>query len=327
MRGFAPVRLTALVCAAALILVLCACREEAPRTAGPDTATIAGAVQRAAARLRVPEPPASAGEAEAATRLLDAGNAFWRWADVAGIYAGHLLHQAEDYMRTWLLGKAPQRPAELGERPAVVAAVWGEGDAARLRDLAADMRRALTDMEKLNAALRKYALDEEIVDDGAQGKKLLRRLQARHTEFARARDALLVLVRDRSRQAEDVLLRGDPLKDAISSARFLFSRFLLGSVLLRDANPDALAVEAWRKEMEEALATARSRTQAMTEEEKRLWLAFLDKADLFPRAVAQGQEDHFSHTTRRQLNIALQDCQQAYNAFVEAYNRRGAAQK
>ena len=66
MRGFAPVRLTALVCAAALILVLCACREEAPRTAGPDTATIAGAVQRAAARLRVPEPPASAGEAEAA---------------------------------------------------------------------------------------------------------------------------------------------------------------------------------------------------------------------------------------------------------------------
>ena len=43
-------------------------------------------------------------EAAAAARGLDAGNAVWRWADVAGIHAGHLLRQAEDYMRTWLLG-------------------------------------------------------------------------------------------------------------------------------------------------------------------------------------------------------------------------------
>lgn len=77
------------------------------------------------------------------------------------------------------------------------------------------------------------------MDDGAQGKKLLRRLQDAHARvFQGPRGALLVLVRDRSRQAEDVLLQGNPLKEAISSARFLFSRFLLGGILLREGNPD-----------------------------------------------------------------------------------------
>ena len=264
---------------------------------------------------------------EAAGRVLDAGNAIWRWADVAGIHAGHLLRQAEDYMRTWLLGKEPQRPAELDDRPAVEKAVWGEADAARLRDLMATMRRTLTGMEKLVTAFRKYALDDSIVDDGAQGKKLLRRLQDAHNEFSKARDALLVLVRDRSRQAEDVLLQGNPLKEAISSARFLFSRFLLGGILLREGNPDTVAVAGWRKEMEDALAAARGHTRGMTEEERRLWQAFLDKADLFPRTVAQGQEDAFSNATRRQLNLVLQEAQEAYNTFVEAHNRRDAASR
>ena len=230
-------------------------------------------------------------------------------------------------MRTWLLGKEPQRPAELDDRPAVEKSVWGEADAARLRDLMATMRRTLASMEKLGTAFRKYALDDSIVDDGAQGKKLLRRLQDAHAEFSRARDALLVLVRDRSRQAEDVLLQGNPLKEAISSARFLFSRFLLGGILLREGNPDTVAVAGWRKEMEEALAVARSHTRGMTEEERRLWQAFLDKADLFPRTVAQGQEDAFSNATRRQLNLVLQEAQEAYNAFVEAHNRRDAASR
>ena len=223
--------------------------------------------------------------------------------------------------------KEPQRPAELDDRPAVERSVWGEADAARLRDLMATMRRTLASMEKLGTAFRKYALDDSIVDDGAQGKKLLRRLQDAHAEFSRARDALLVLVRDRSRQAEDVLLQGNPLKEAISSARFLFSRFLLGGILLREGNPDTVAVAGWRKEMEEALAVARSHTRGMTEEERRLWQAFLDKADLFPRTVAQGQEDAFSNATRRQLNLVLQEAQEAYNAFVEAHNRRDAASR
>ena len=63
------------------------------------------------------------------------------------------------------------------------------------------------------------------------------------------------------------------------------------------------------------------------EEERRLWQAFLDKADLFPRTVAQGQEDAFSNATRRQLNLVLQEAQEAYNAFVEAHNRRDAASR
>lgn len=322
-----PVRFLWLACLMALALGLCACREESAPKAVLDQESASAVVAKAAAGLHVPEAPAPAGEAAAAAGVLDAGNAFWRWADVAGIHAGHLLRQAEDYMRTWLLGKAPRRPAELDDRPAVEKAVWGEADAARLRDLVATMRRTLASMEKLVTAFRKYALDDSIVDDGAQGKKLLRRLQDAHAEFSRARDALLVLVRDRSRQAEDVLLRGDPLKDAISSARFLFSRFLLGSVLLREGNPDAVAVAGWRKEMEEALAAARGQTRGMTDEERRLWQVFLDKADLFPRTVAQGQEDAFSNATRRQLNLALQEAQEAYNAFVEAHNRRDAASR
>ncbi|MGM9991166.1 hypothetical protein [Desulfovibrio piger] len=306
---------------------LCACQEESAPKATLDKETASAVVTKAAAGLHTPEAPAPAEEVEAAGKVLDAGNAIWRWADVAGIHAGHLLRQAEDYMRTWLLGKEPQRPAELDDRPAVEKAVWGEADAARLRDFMATMRRTLTGMEKLVTAFRKYALDESIVDDGAQGKKLLRRLQDAHAEFSKARDALLVLVRDRSRQAEDVLLQGNPLKEAISSARFLFSRFLLGGILLREGNPDTVAVAGWRKEMEDALAAARGHTRGMTEEERRLWQAFLDKADLFPRTVAQGQEDAFSNATRRQLNLVLQEAQEAYNAFVEAHNRRDAGQK
>ena len=320
-----PVRFLWLVCLMALAFGLCACQEESSPKASLDKETASAVVAKAAAGLQAPEAPAPAEEAAAAAKVLDAGNAFWRWADVAGIHAGHLLRQAEDYMRTWLLGKEPQRPAELDDRPAVEQAVWG--DAARLRDLVATMRRTLSSMEKLVTSFRKYALDDSIVDDGAQGKKLLRRLQDAHAEFSKARDALLVLVRDRSRQAEDVLLQGDPLKDAISSARFLFSRFLLGGILLREGNPDTVAVAGWRKEMEEALTVARGRTRGMTEEERRLWQAFLDKADLFPRTVAQGQEDAFSTTTRRQLNLVLQEAQEAYNAFVEAHNRRDAASR
>ena len=312
-----PVRFLWLVCLMALAFGLSACQEESVPKAALDKETASAVVAKAAAGLQAPEAPAPAEEAAAAARVLDAGNAVWRWADVAGIHAGHLLRQAEDYMRTWLLGKEPQRPAELDDRPAVERSVWGEADAARLRDLMATMRRTLASMEKLGTAFRKYALDDSIVDDGAQGKKLLRRLQDAHAEFSRARDALLVLVRDRSRQAEDVLLQGNPLKEAISSARFLFSRFLLGGILLREGNPDTVAVAGWRKEMEEALAVARSPTRQ----------AFLDKADLFPRTVAQGQEDAFSNATRRQLNLVLQEAQEAYNAFVEAHNRRDAASR
>ena len=322
-----PVRFLWLVCLMALAFGLCGCQEESAPKAALDKETASAVVAKAAAGLQAPEAPAPAEEAAAAARVLDAGNAVWRWADVAGIHAGHLLRQAEDYMRTWLLGKEPQRPAELDDRPAVERSVWGEADAARLRDLMATMRRTLASMEKLGTAFRKYALDDSIVDDGAQGKKLLRRLQDAHAEFSRARDALLVLVRDRSRQAEDVLLQGNPLKEAISSARFLFSRFLLGGILLREGNPDTVAVAGWHKEMEDALAVARSHTRGMTEEERRLWQAFLDKADLFPRTVAQGQEDAFSNATRRQLNLVLQEAQEAYNAFVEAHNRRDAVSR
>ncbi|MDY3881520.1 MAG: hypothetical protein SOZ39_10355 [Desulfovibrio piger] len=322
-----PVRFLWLVCLMVLAFGLCACQEENASRATLDKKTASAVVTKAAAGLLPAEAPAPAEEVEAAGKVLDAGNAVWRWADVAGIHAGHLLRQAEDYMRTWLLGKEPQRPAELDDRPAVEKAVWGEADAARLRDLMATMRRTLTGMEKLVTAFRKYALDESIVDDGAQGKKLLRRLKDAHAEFSKARDALLVLVRDRSRQAEDVLLQGNPLKEAISSARFLFSRFLLGGILLREGNPDTVAVAGWRKEMEDALAAARGHTRGMTEEERRLWQAFLDKADLFPRTVAQGQEDAFSNATRRQLNLVLQEAQEAYNAFVEAHNRRDAASR
>ena len=200
------VRFLWLVCLMALAFALCACQEESAPKARLDKETASAVVTKAAAGLHAPEAPAPAEEVEAAGRVLDAGNAIWRWADVAGIHAGHLLRQAEDYMRTWLLGKEPQRPAELDDRPAAEKAVWGEADAARLRDLMATMRRTLTGMEKLVTAFRKYALDDSIVDDGAQGKKLLRRLQDAHNEFSKARDALLVLVRDRSRQAEDVLL-------------------------------------------------------------------------------------------------------------------------
>lgn len=322
-----PVRFLWLMYLMALAFVLCACQEESAPEAALDRETASAVVAKAAAGLHAPEAPAPAEEVAAAAKVLDAGNAFWRWADAAGIHAGHLLRQAEDYMRTWLLGKEPQRPAELDDRPAVEKAVWGGDDAARLRDLVATMRRTLTSMEKLVTAFRKYALDDSIVDDGAQGKKLLRRLQDAHAEFSKARDALLVLVRDRSRQAEDVLLQGNPLKEAISSARFLFSRFLLGSILLREGNPDTVAVAGWRKEMEEALTVARGHARGMTEEERRLWQAFLDKADLFPRTVAQGQEDAFSNATRRQLNLVLQEAQEAYNAFVEAHNRRDAASR
>lgn len=322
-----PVRFLWLVCLMVLALGLCACQEENASRATLDKKTASAVVTKAAAGLLPAEAPAPAEEVEAAGKVLDAGNAVWRWADVAGIHAGHLLRQAEDYMRTWLLGKEPQRPAELDDRPAVEKAVWGEADAARLRDLMATMRRTLTGMEKLVTAFRKYALDESIVDDGAQGKKLLRRLKDAHAEFSKARDALLVQVRDRSRQAEDVLLQGNPLKEAISSARFLFSRFLLGGILLREGNPDTVAVAGWRKEMEDALAAARGHTRGMTEEERRLWQVFLDKADLFPRTVAQGQEDSFSNATRRQLNLVLQEAQEAYNAFVEAHNRRDAASR
>lgn len=199
-----PVRFLWLVCLMALAFGLCACQEESAPKASLDKETASAVVAKAAAGLQAPEAPAPAEEAAAAAKVLDAGNAFWRWADVAGIHAGHLLRQAEDYMRTWLLGKEPQRPAELDDRPAVEKTVWGEADAARLRDLVATMRRTLSSMEKLVTSFRKYALDDSIVDDGAQGKKLLRRLQDAHAEFSKARDALLVLVRDRSRQAEDV---------------------------------------------------------------------------------------------------------------------------
>ena len=322
-----PVRFLWLVCLMALAFGLCACQEEsAPKAAldrrprPPWWRRPPPVCRRRRFRPRQRKRPRPPGAWMPA-------NAVWRWADVAGIHAGHLLRQAEDYMRTWLLGKEPQRPAELDDRPAVEKAVWGEADAARLRDLMATMRRTLTGMEKLVTAFRKYALDDSIVDDGAQGKKLLRRLQDAHNEFSKARDALLVLVRDRSRQAEDVLLQGNPLKEAISSARFLFSRFLLGGLLLREGNPDTVTVAGWRKEMEDALAAARGHTRGMTEEERRLWQAFLDKADLFPRTVAQGQEDAFSNATRRQLNLVLQEAQEAYNAFVEAHNRRDAASR
>ena len=215
-----PVRFLWLVCLMALAFGLCGCQEENAPKAALDKETASAVVAKAAAGLQAPEAPAPAEEAAAAARVLDAGNAVWRWADVAGIHAGHLL-----------------------------------------------------------------------------------------------------------RQAEDVLLQGNPLKEAISSARFLFSRFLLGGILLREGNPDTVAVAGWRKEMEEALAVARSHTRGMTEEERRLWQAFLDKADLFPRTVAQGQEDAFSNATRRQLNLVLQEAQEAYNAFVEAHNRRDAASR
>ena len=175
-----PVRFLWLVCLMALAFGLCACQEENAPKAALDKETASAVVAKAAAGLQAPEAPAPAEEAAAAARVLDAGNAVWRWADVAGIHAGHLLRQAEDYMRTWLLGKEPQRPAELDDRPAVERSVWGEADAARLRDLMATMRRTLASMEKLGTAFRKYALDDSIVDDGAQGKKLLRRLQDAH---------------------------------------------------------------------------------------------------------------------------------------------------
>ena len=100
-----PVRFLWLVCLMALAFGLSACQEESVPKAALDKETASAVVAKAAAGLQAPEAPAPAEEAAAAARVLDAGNAVWHWADVAGIHAGHLLRQAEDYMRTWLLGK------------------------------------------------------------------------------------------------------------------------------------------------------------------------------------------------------------------------------
>ena len=91
-----PVRCLWLVCLMALAFGLSACQEESVPKAALDKETASAVVAKAAAGLQAPEAPAPAEEAAAAARVLDAGNAVWRWADVAGIHAGHLLRQAED---------------------------------------------------------------------------------------------------------------------------------------------------------------------------------------------------------------------------------------
>lgn len=291
---------------------------------GSNAAASSPEAEAAAAEQALPPPtPEERDKADAVVAFYnDALNAL-----ASGRYgqADLLTAQARYYLQEWQLLPRPEASGNedraLARRLTPPAGLLAEADATLMTRQVEIMSKAAASIRADYRALERYVQDSSIQDDGARGRALTASMERALADFVAARETYVRTVEGYAVKAEDVLLRGHPLRRQIQAAERLFAGYGAVARLLAPPAPDTAALRAQLQALREALATAGRPPFWAPPEVERLFRAFLKTAAQYEALLAQGVEAaFFSAPLRQSMNDAVRNSRAAYNAFVRAAN-------
>lgn len=320
----------------ALCLTLAACdsgkKEDVPGNKPvAETGDAAGAKKAASdvapSEASAPEQPApSSEELDRADSLVAFSNGV-SMALSSGRYAQAdvLMAYTKYYLAEWNLAKRPSvNPSEddaLARRLVPPPHLFTPEEEKALASHVQSMDKSLSSMRADYRALEKYVEDVSIQDDGAKGRQLGSSIAKAHAAYISARDAYLGIVEAKAAPAEELLLRGHPLKRQIQAADNIFGVYLKTAELLTPEKHDRDALVALRKKLAENIEDGSRPPFMASPEAERPYREFLRHAAQYAASFDRGLNEGFHNTVRQELNNAALASRAAYNDFVRVANR------
>jgi len=229
------------------------------------------------------------------------------------------------YLTEWQLAKHPATDPEqddiLARRLVPPAGLLTPEQTQTLAASVKTMDKAYSSMRADYRSLEKYVADASIRDDGVKGKSLGASIAKAYASFIAARATYMDTVNAEAAPAEEMLLRGHPLKRQILAAGRIFSVFVKTAELLTPENPDRAALQAQRQKLAEALAEGSRPPFMAAPDLERLYRAFLQAATVYATGFDKGLEEEFYASLRLEMNNAALQGRAAYNEFVSAANQ------
>jgi len=271
-------------------------------------------------------PPPSPAELDRADRLVAFSNAA-STALAAGRYAQAdvLIAYTKYYLAEWQLAKRPAINPDgddaLARRLVPPVGLFTPEQTKKMAASVQDMNKAIASMRADYHQLEKYVEDAEVQDDGAKGRSLGASIAKAHAAFVVARDAFMQIVEGEAAPAEDMLLRGHPLKRQIQAAERIFAVFGKTATLLTPEKPDREALQNLRQELASALADGGRPPFMAAPDLERRYRGFLKQASRYAELFDNGLEAEFYAPLRFEMNNAALASRAAYNDFVRDANQ------
>ena len=340
MRKFSAQKVCAralcLLCALVLCLGFAGCKKDEEKGSGQE-ASVAGpagkadgtkAAEKAEGQLKSyalsePEKPASEEDQDRAMRLVEYANqsdkAFATpcGQEPAHIMAGVLLYKQE-FDAFYL--KDRQGESCLRKQLAVPKDVFSDEDTKSLSDSLEKMDEQRTAMRKEYDKLCAYIADPEIVDNGAKGNALTDQIGRHMKSYAEAVIAYRKVLEKASLDAQNVLLKGHPLKDHVLIALDIANLIHKEAEAISLSEPDPEKMDAPLAELEEKITTADRLPFPIAGTPEMHYRHFLKEAAKMAALFRTGQKESFHKKIRTDLNAGWEECSRQYNQFVDAVN-------
>ncbi len=330
-------RLLCLLCALVLCLAIAGCKKdeekkeaaaessgtEAPLTAEKPKAPEKPEEQQKSYALSEPEKPATEQEQARAVLVVEYANktdkafATSCGQEPARIMAGVLLYKQE--FDAFVIGDK-QGDHCLRRQLSVPKDAFSEEETKALNASLGKMDEQRTAMRQDYDKLCAYIADPEIVDNGARGDELTKQIGGHMKSYAEAVVAYRDVLDKASLEAQNILLKGHPLKDHVLIAMDIASLIHKQADAISLSEPDPDKMDAPLAQLEEKITTADRLPFPIAGTPEMYYRHFLKEASKMAALFRTGQKESFHKTIRTELNTGWEECSRQYNKFVDAVN-------
>ena len=236
--------------------------------------------------------------------------------------AARIRENVAAYMDTWHIRHLPAHKtgADIRNRLRPEEGLFSPEEEKTLARALDGMDKALNDMLRNYRDLEKYVADNSIQDDGRQGKKLGALIERNYGQFAANQHSWLELVEKRAEEAEEIFLRSHPLQRQIAGARSIFAQFREIAALINSGKGNPHELGALRQSIEQIAADCGKPPFNASPGLERLYRGFLAKVGQYCGTLNMAVAEGLHGAQKRELNMALHECRNAYNEFVSRAN-------
>lgn len=241
-----------------------------------------------------------------------------------------LLASVHHYLDTWQLAKMPRISGarRAGEALTQAREIFTDAELDDLTKAQQDMDKAINNMLADYGRLEKYVIDPQIIDDGKEGRRIVKNIQNGHGVFMRARNTWLGMLDKRAAEAQKIILRDHPLERQILAAEEMFIIFRETAAQLALDTPDHAALQALSANLAQISARAAKPPFPAAPALEREYRGFLKAVNRYVQTLDAGLKEGFFAPQKRELNNELIACRNAWNIFArEANNAHGMARK
>lgn len=295
---------------------------------GDDAQKVAEKVQETPEPVAVQEAlaakePVSQAEYEKADKILAfANDARMRLEKEFSRPATHMRDNVQSYLDTWHLAHMPpvnSRKAAI-EKMKPDSGLFSLAEEEKLDQALKGMDKALDDMAAHCRELEKYGADSRIRDDGKKGKELSKLAAESYGRFAANQHSWLEIVERAAEDAEEKFLRSHPLQRQIAGARSIFAQFREIASIINAGASNMATLASLRQSIEELAAECAKPPFNASPGLERLYRHFLAEVNAYCKILNQAIAEGMRGKQMRELNVALENCRQAYNEFARQAN-------